>query len=73
MELNLLKPRIALNEAFMKVKPNRPEIELFKKNLMTLLDNIDKYKSEEFHKNLVSDFLKIRTTVPPTRSISKTT
>jgi len=26
MELHLLKPRISLNKAFLKVKPNRPEI-----------------------------------------------
>jgi len=58
MELNALKPRIALNKAFLKVKPNRPEIELFKKNLISLIDNIDDYETEEFHKNLVSDFLK---------------
>jgi len=58
MELKLLKPRIALNKAFLKVKPNRPEIELFKKNLISLIDNIDEFESEEFHKNLVSDFLK---------------
>jgi len=58
MELKQLKPRIALNKAFLKVKPNRPEIELFKKNLISLIDNIDEFESEEFHKNLVSDFLK---------------
>ena len=58
MELNVLKPRIALNKAFLKVKPNRPEIELFKKNLISLIDTIDDYETEEFHKNLVSDFLK---------------
>ena len=58
MELNLLKPRIALNKAFLKVKPNRPEIETFKKNLISILDTIDEFESEEFHKNLVSDFLK---------------
>jgi len=58
MDLNVLKPRIALNKAFLKVKPNRPEIELFKKNLISLIDNIDEYETEEFHKNLVSDFLK---------------
>jgi hypothetical protein len=34
MELHLLKPRIALNKAFLKVKPDRKEIELFKKNLI---------------------------------------
>jgi type II restriction/modification system DNA methylase subunit YeeA len=58
MELKKLKPRIALNKAFLKVKPNRPEIEIFKKNLIGILDTIDEFESEEFHKNLVSDFLK---------------
>ena len=58
MELHLLKPRIALNKAFLKVKPNRPEIETFKKNLIGILNTIDEFESEEFHKNLVSDFLK---------------
>ncbi|MCK9639845.1 MAG: Eco57I restriction-modification methylase domain-containing protein [Prolixibacteraceae bacterium] len=58
MELNILKPRKALNKAFLKVKTNRNEIELFKANLIGLLDQIDETESEEFHKNLVSDFLK---------------
>jgi len=58
MELNQLKPRKALNKAFLKVKPNRNEIESFKTNLITLLDRTNDTESEEFHKNLVSDFLK---------------
>jgi len=58
MDLNILKPRKALNKAFLKVKTNRNEIELFKTNLIGLLDQIDETESEEFHKNLVSDFLK---------------
>jgi len=53
-----LKPRKALNKAFLKVKPNRTEIEGFKTNLITLLDRTNDTESEEFHKNLVSDFLK---------------
>jgi hypothetical protein len=53
-----LKPRKALNKAFLKVKPNRTEIESFKTNLSQLLDRINDNESEEFHKNLVSDFLK---------------
>jgi hypothetical protein len=56
--LNLLKPRKALNKAFLKVKANRNEIEVFKSNLILLLDRINEAESEEFHKNLVSDFLK---------------
>lgn len=58
MELKELKPRKALNKAFLKVKPNRTEIEGFKTNLITLLDRTNDTESEEFHKNLVSDFLK---------------
>ncbi|KAF5049435.1 hypothetical protein DSECCO2_439860 [anaerobic digester metagenome] len=53
-----MKPRKALNKAFLKVKPNRSEIESFKTNLSQLLDRINDSESEEFHKNLVSDFLK---------------
>jgi len=58
MELKELKPRKALNKAFLKVKPNRTEIESFKTNLITLLNRTNDTESEEFHKNLVSDFLK---------------
>ena len=58
MEIQILKPRKALNKAFLKVKPNRTEIECFKTNLIQLLDRINDCESEEFHKNLVSDFLK---------------
>ncbi|MEY4866216.1 MAG: hypothetical protein RLY64_470, partial [Bacteroidota bacterium] len=56
--LKELKPRKALNKAFLKVKPNRSEIEGFKTNLIALLDRTNDTESEEFHKNLVSDFLK---------------
>ncbi|MFN7488182.1 MAG: class I SAM-dependent DNA methyltransferase [Chryseotalea sp.] len=53
-----LKPRKSLNKAFLKVKPTRTEIEHFKANLHTLLERINDKESEEFHKNLVIDFLK---------------
>ncbi|KXK36578.1 MAG: hypothetical protein J5I52_10995 [Saprospiraceae bacterium] len=58
MILKVLKPRKALNKAFLKVKPNRTDIERFKSHLITLLDRINDTESEEFHKNLISDFLK---------------
>jgi hypothetical protein len=58
MNTQKLSPRKALNKAFLKVKPNRTEIELFKTNLITLLDSTNDTESEEFHKNLVSAFLK---------------
>ncbi|MCK5169545.1 MAG: hypothetical protein KAQ75_06680 [Bacteroidales bacterium] len=46
MRLNLVKPRKALNKAFLKVKPNRSEIENFKTNLIQLLDTINESESE---------------------------
>jgi len=69
MMLKELKPRKALNKAFLKVKPNRTEIEAFKANLITLLERINDTESEEFHKNLVSDFLK-KTYYDPTHFIN---
>ena len=53
-----LKPKKALNKAFLKVKPSRSDIERFKTNLIALLERINDSESEEFHKNLVIDFLK---------------
>jgi adenine-specific DNA-methyltransferase len=58
MILTKLKPKKALNKAFVKVKPVRSDIEKFKTNLIYLLDNINDKESEEFHKNLISEFLK---------------
>jgi hypothetical protein len=47
MELKQLKSRIALYKDFLKVKLNRSEIELFKNKLISLIDNIDMFESEE--------------------------
>jgi hypothetical protein len=58
MNIRELNPRKALNKAFLKVKPNRTAIEGFKANLIQLLEHTNDTESEEFHKNLVSDFLK---------------
>ncbi|EON76196.1 putative type IIS restriction/modification enzyme [Lunatimonas lonarensis] len=58
MWLSILKPRQALNKAFLKVKPNRADIERFKRGLIQLLDTTNEVSSEEFHKNLVIDFLR---------------
>lgn len=69
MILNKLKPRKSLNKAFLKVKPNRSEIETFKANLIQLIDQTNDTESEEFHKNLVSDFLK-KTYYDPNHSIN---
>lgn len=58
MNTTLLEPRKAINKAFLKIKPSRSFIEIFKNNLIQLLDRINEKESEEFHKNLVIAFLK---------------
>ncbi|WP_228020093.1 Eco57I restriction-modification methylase domain-containing protein [Sphaerospermopsis sp. LEGE 08334] len=57
-KIHKIQPRESLNKAFLKVKPNRTEIENFKKNLQSLIDKINESESEEFHKNLIGDFFK---------------
>ena len=58
MKLTILKPKKVLNKAFLKIKPNRTDIERFKNNLIQLLDRTNDIESEEFHKNLIIEFLK---------------
>jgi hypothetical protein len=55
-QIRLLSPRKALNKAYLKVKPNRSQIENFKSGLIGLIDHINENESEEFHKNLISRF-----------------
>ena len=50
MEIKILKPRKAINKAFLKIKPNRTEIESFKANLIKLLDKVDEIEREENQK-----------------------
>jgi hypothetical protein len=58
MEISLLNLRDSINKAYLKVKPNRTQIETFKKNITNLFDQIKESESEEFHKNIISEFLK---------------
>lgn len=58
MNLNLITPRKSLNKAFLKLKPNRLDIEKFKANLKKVLEHSNDTESEEHHKNLVIEFLK---------------
>ncbi|MGM0579756.1 MAG: DUF7149 domain-containing protein [Bacteroidota bacterium] len=58
MTYNILTPRKSLNKAFLKVKPNRSQIDSFKQQLSSLLEQIREGESEEFHKNIIADFLK---------------
>ncbi|MDR3287258.1 MAG: Eco57I restriction-modification methylase domain-containing protein [Prevotellaceae bacterium] len=51
------KLKQSLNAAFLKQKTDRSEIELFKKEFISLLDKINVKESEEFHKNIITEFL----------------
>lgn len=56
--VNYKKPRQGLNKAFLKVRPERARIEIFKRELVALLDGVRQAETEEFHKNLIRDFLR---------------
>lgn len=58
MQHTILRPKQALNKAYLRNKASRSEIEQFKKALATLLDSIDLTESEEHVKNHLRDFLK---------------
>lgn len=58
MQPNGITPRKALNKAYLKLKPVRSDIERFKQEMLRLLDGIRAGETEEYHKNLLSDFLK---------------
>lgn len=45
-------------KAFLKQRPLRSDMDLFRKGLKTLMNCINANETEEFHKNIVSDFLK---------------
>ena len=57
MKLNIINIRKSINKAFLKVKPNRNQIEGFKNNILNLYDQINESESEEYHKNIISKFL----------------
>lgn len=58
MKLTTFNPKQSLNKAYLKEKVSRENIELFKRNLSTLLGKINENESEEHLKNVISDFLK---------------
>ena len=58
MQLILSDIRKSLNKAYLKARPTRSQIEAFKRNIISLIDNSNESESEEFHKNLLSEFLK---------------
>jgi hypothetical protein len=58
MKLTPLSPQKSLNKAYLKVKPGRSAIDVFKKNLVKLLDGLDESESEEHVKNDLNVFLR---------------
>lgn len=58
MKIVKISPKKSLNKAFLKQRPLRSEIELFKSNLIRLLDKIDEIEREENQKNHIRDFLR---------------
>ena len=58
MRLTIKTPKQSLNKAFLKQRPLRSEIDLFKDNLTKLLGNIDEIEREENQKTHIRDFLR---------------
>lgn len=58
MKLHALKINEALNKAFLKLPLTRSQIEKFKFNFKILLQQYNPGEGEEYHKNVISDFLK---------------
>ena len=58
MKLIPQKPKRTLNKAFLKLRPHRSEVDLFKNNLIRLLGKVDEIEREENQKNHVRDFLR---------------
>jgi hypothetical protein len=57
MNIKFFNPCKSLNKSFLKQKPLRSEMELFKVNLIHLRDKIDEIKREENQKDHIRDFL----------------
>ena len=58
MNREILSIRNSLNKAYLKVKPIRSGIELFKSGISELIANSNSTESEEHHKNIIATFLK---------------
>lgn len=57
MKIIKLTPKKSLNKGFLKQRPLRSDIDLFKLNLVRLLDKVDEMEREENQKNHLRDFL----------------
>ncbi|OKL39594.1 DUF7149 domain-containing protein [Pontibacter flavimaris] len=59
LQHNTLRPKQALNKAYLRLKTSRTEIERFKQALTALLDSINLHETEEHAKNHLRDFLRL--------------
>lgn len=55
---NRIDIKKSLKKAYRKLRPTREEIELLRRELNRMLDEVNPKESEEYHKGLVKDFLK---------------
>jgi len=58
MHLTHLTPAQAVSKALLRIKPSRADVESFRSGMLTLLRHINGAETEEFNKNLISDFLR---------------
>lgn len=58
MKINIQTPFQALNKSYLRLKTHRMAIDVFKTQFLLLLDRTNDKETEEFHKNLISEFLK---------------
>ncbi|KUG26975.1 putative type iis restriction/modification enzyme [hydrocarbon metagenome] len=56
MQTKTLSPKQALNKAYQRQKPFRNEFNIFKENLLKLLNELNPKESEEHNKNYVAKF-----------------
>jgi hypothetical protein len=59
MQYHILRPRQALNKAYLRLKTSRAEIERFKRALTALLESPNLHETEEHAKNHLRDFLRL--------------
>ncbi|WP_299757690.1 TaqI-like C-terminal specificity domain-containing protein [uncultured Pontibacter sp.] len=59
LQHHTLRPKQALNKAYLRLKTSRTEIEKFKQALTALLDSINLQETEEHAKNHLRDFLRL--------------
>ena len=55
--MNILTPKQVINQSFLIQTHRREKIELFKRELNSLLHNINENETEEYNKNLLNTFL----------------